>query len=248
MRFEIQKSMNNFSGRSVTNITLHLIIINALMLGATSVLKNRGIDLNSLLGLHYYASGQFHWWQSVTYMFMHGNFTHLFNNMFTLYMFGRLMEMVWGERRFIIYYLFTGIGAALIQQLAWRYDMGSLVDEVLAQNPGSTFTYSELITEGIAISGGGHFSIDQLVTVGASGSVFGILLAFGMMFPDARIFLLIPPMPMKAKWLVILYGFFEFFAGVWGYQSGVAHFAHLGGMLFGFILIMFWRRKRNIEF
>ena len=239
MRFEIQKTMSNFSGRSVTNITLHLIIINALMLLATSVLKNRGIDLTNLLGLHYYASNEFHWWQSVTYMFMHGNFSHLFNNMFTLYMFGRLLEMVWGEKRFIIFYLFTGIGAALIQQLAWRYDMGALVDEVLAQNSGSTFTYHDLITE---------VSVNQLVTVGASGSVFGILLAFGMMFPDARIFLLIPPVPMKAKWLVILYGLFEFFAGVWGYQTGVAHFAHLGGMLFGFILIMFWRKNRNFEF
>lgn len=240
--------MSNFTGRSVTSITLHLLIINVLMFAATSVLERRGIDLNGILGLHYYDSIQYHWWQSFTYMFMHGNFTHLFNNMFSLYMFGRLLEMVWGERRFIIYYLFTGVGAALVQQLAWRYDMGQIVSDVINNYPNSGFTYEELVANGINTNGGGHFFVSQLVTIGASGSVFGILLAFGMMFPDARIFLLFPPIPMKAKWLVILYGLFELFAGVWGFNTGVAHYAHLGGMLFGFILIMFWRKNKKYEF
>ncbi len=240
--------MNNISGRSVTNITLHLIIINCIILAADSMLEKKGIQLSNLLGLHYYASDKFHWWQSITYMFMHGSFQHLFNNMFSLYMFGRLLEMVWGERRFIVYYLFTGIGAAIIQQLAWRYDLGQIVSDVLSNYPTSEFSYEELITKGVSISGGGYFTIDRLVTIGASGSVFGILLAFGMMFPDAQIMLLIPPIPMKAKWLVILYGLFELFCGVWGFQTGVAHYAHLGGMLFGFILIMFWRKHRNYDF
>lgn len=240
--------MNNFSGQTATNITIHLIIINCLMLGASSLLESRGIDLNGILGLHYIDSDKFHWWQAITYMFMHGNFTHLFNNMFSLYMFGRLLEMVWGEKRFLAYYLFTGIGASIIQQLAWRYDLGQMVAEVQTNFPNSGFSYEELVSNGIAISGGGFFNINQLVTVGASGSVFGILLAFGMMFPDAEIMLLIPPIPMKAKWLVILYGLFELFCGVWGWQSGVAHYAHLGGMLFGFILIMFWKKHRKYNF
>ena len=240
--------MDNFSGRSVTNITLHIIAINCLILLADSILENRGVSLSNLFGLHYYAADNFRWWQLVTYMFMHGNFTHLFNDMFSLYMFGRLLEMVWGERRFLIYYFFTGIGAGIIQQLAWRYDMGQMVSDVLANFPQSGFSYQELVEKGIAISGGGHFSVNQLVTVGASGSVFGILLAFGMMFPNARIFLLIPPMPLKAKWLVIGYGVFELFAGVYGYQTGVAHYAHLGGMLFGFILIQLWKNQRNFNF
>ena len=240
--------MNNFSGRSVTNITLHIIIINCLILAADSILEKRGVSLSSMFGLHYYAADNFHWWQLVTYMFMHGNFTHLFNNMFSLYMFGRLLEMVWGERRFLVYYFFTGIGAGIIQQLAWRYDMGQMAAEVLTNFPDSGFTYQELVEKGIAITGGGYFNVGQLVTVGASGSVFGILLAFGMMFPNARIFLLFPPMPLKAKWLVIGYGLFELFAGVWGVQSGVAHYAHLGGMLFGFILIQLWKNQRNFNF
>lgn len=240
--------MSNFTGRSVTNVTLHLIIINVLLLVATSILEKRGVDLNSILGLHYYDSSHYHWWQSFTYMFMHANFSHLFNNMFSLYMFGRLLEMVWGDGRYLLYYLFTGVGAAFIQQLAWRYDMGQMVAEVVSNYPQSGFTYEELIANGINISSGGHFTVDRLVTVGASGSVFGILLAFGMMFPDARIFLLFPPMPMKAKWLVILYGLFELTAGIASYNTGVAHYAHLGGMLFGFILIMFWRKYKRYEF
>lgn len=240
--------MNSITGRASTNITTHLIIINCILLAGSAILEKRGVDLNNLLGLHYYESAKFHWWQNITYMFMHGNFSHLFNNMFSLYMFGRLLEMVWGEKRFIIYYFFTGIGAALIQQLAWRYDLSQIVAEVLENYPNSTFNIEQLVNEGIAIAGGGYFNIDQLVTVGASGSVFGILLAFGMMFPNATIYLLIPPMPMKAKWLVILYGLFELFAGVWGFQTGIAHYAHLGGMLFGFILIQFWKKHRNFTF
>ena len=126
--------------------------------------------------------------------------------------------------------------------------MGQMAAEVLTNFPDSGFTYQELVEKGIAITGGGYFNVGQLVTVGASGSVFGILLAFGMMFPNARIFLLFPPMPLKAKWLVIGYGLFELFAGVWGVQSGVAHYAHLGGMLFGFILIQLWKNQRNFNF
>lgn len=236
--------MSNLTGQSSTNITTHLIIINCLLLAAASILEKRGIDLNSLLGLHYIGSDNYHWWQSITYMFMHGNFTHLFNNMFSLYMFGRLLEMVWGEKRFLVYYLFTGIGAAVIQQLAWRYDIVGFIASC-STNPTEVAQMS--YAEALQIPGAGML-LNQLVTVGASGSVFGILLAFGMLFPNATIYLLIPPMPMKAKWLVVIYGIFELFAGVWGIQTGVAHFAHLGGMLFGFILIQFWKKHRNYNF
>lgn len=239
--------MNNFTGRIATPITIHLIIINVLMMFAEQIFSAKGIDLQDSLGLHYYAASNFHWWQHFTYMFMHGSFSHLFNNMFSLFMFGRLLEQVWGERRFIIYYLFCGIGAGIIQQLAWRYDMGQIVSDVLSNYPNADFSYQNLITEGINTPTG-HFWISQLCTIGASGSVFGILLAFGMMFPNAIIYLLIPPMPLKAKWLVIGYGIFELVAGVWGFQTGIAHYAHLGGMLFGFILIQLWKHHRNIEF
>jgi len=236
--------MSNFTGQSSTNITTHLLIINVILFAGSSLMDSRGVDLDTMLGLHYIGSDKFHWWQCITYMFMHGSFTHLFNNMFSLYMFGRLLEMVWGEKRFLIYYLFTGVGASIIQQLAWRYDMVDFIASC-STNPAEVAQMSYY--EVLQIQGATNV-LDHLVTIGASGSVFGILLAFGMMFPNATIFLLIPPMPMKAKWLVIIYGAFELFAGVWGIQSGVAHFAHLGGMLFGFILIMFWRKHRNYNF
>ena len=240
--------MNNLTGRVATPITIHIIIINALLLLAHEVLKSRtGISLQNLLGLHYFEAANHHWWQYFTYMFMHNDFWHLFNNMFSIFMFGRLMEQVWGEKRFIIYYLVTGIGAAIIQQLAWRYDMGQIVAEVTANYPNAGFTYDELIHNGIQTPSG-HFFVSQLNTIGASGSVFGILLAFGMMFPNATIYLMIPPIPLKAKWLVILYGLFELTCGVYGFQTGIAHFAHLGGMLFGFILIQLWKQHRNTNF
>lgn len=232
---------NNYSGQPSTPVTTNLIIINVLLLLADAVMERKGIDLSTYLGLHYYDADKYNILQSLTYMFMHADFYHLFCNMFSLYMFGRLLEMVWGPQRFLIYYLVCGVGAAIVQQLAWRFGIiNTWISEIQLQDAG--FTYGQLVQEGGRL-------LNQLITVGASGSVFGILLAFGMMFPNARIFLLFPPMPLKAKWLVIGYGVFELAAGVAGTTGdNVAHFAHLGGMLFGFILIMMWRRDRRTEF
>lgn len=234
-------SNNNYTGQPTTPVTLNLIIINALMLVADIVLERVGISLSSLLGLHYFDASGYHAWQGITYMFMHAGIQHLFFNMFSLYMFGRLLEMVWGPKRFLIYYLVCGVGAGIVQQLAWRFGIISdWLHQIQLEDAG--FTYGQLLEEG------GRY-LNQLVTIGASGSVFGILLAFGMMFPNARIFLLFPPMPIKAKWLVIGYGLFELIGGVAGTTGdNVAHFAHLGGMLFGLILILIWRHDRQHEF
>lgn len=233
-------SSNNYTGRPSTPVTTNLIIINMLMLAADFVLGRKGIDLSDWLGLHYFDAPHYHTWQAVTYMFMHANFEHLFFNMFSLYMFGRLLEMAWGAQRFLIYYLVCGVGAAIVQQVAWRYGLvGDWLHQIQLEDPD--FTYGQLMLEGTKY-------LNRLVTVGASGSIFGILLAFGMMFPNAQIFLLFPPMPLKAKWLVIGYGLIELFCGVAGSGDGVAHFAHLGGMLFGFLLIMMWRHDRRHEF
>ena len=242
-------SNNNYTGSPSTPVTLHLIIINVVMLIADNVFRSKGINLTQLLGLHYYDAPNYHVWQSFTYMFMHANFTHLFSNMFSLYMFGRLLEMVWGARRFLIYYLVCGVGAALVQQLTWRWGMhDAMAGALMYANPSvpadqiSAMSYAELLNYCEAY-------VNNYITVGASGSVFGILLAFGMMFPNATIFLLFPPMPLKAKWLVIGYGVFELFCGVANTAGdNVAHFAHLGGMLFGFILIMIWRHDRRMSF
>lgn len=148
-------------------------------------------------------------WQLLTYGFLHGGFAHLFFNMFGLWMFGRVIEQVWGQRRFLTYYMVCVVGAGLVQIVTL-----ALLDPT-----------------------------QPYPTVGASGGVFGILLAFGMMFPNARVMLLFPPIPMTAKWLVIGYGALELFFGVTGTQSGVAHFAHLGGMAFGFLLIRYWQGR-----
>jgi len=151
-------------------------------------------------------------WQLISYGFLHANFAHLFFNMFALWMFGRVIEQVWGGSRFLLYYTVCILGAAVTQLLVQTF-----------------------FTSGPAEP-----------TIGASGGVFGILLAFGMMFPNARVMLIIPPIPMKAKWLVVGYGALELFFGVTGTQAGVAHFAHLGGMAFGFVLIMIWKRQGRL--
>lgn len=148
-------------------------------------------------------------WQLLTYGFLHGGIMHLFVNMFGLWMFGRIVEQVWGQNRFLIYYLVCVVGAGLTQLVA------------------------------VSFFGSGQIH----PTIGASGGLFGILLAFGMLFPNARVMLLIPPIPMKAKWLVIGYGALQLFFGVTGTLSGIAHFAHLGGMLFGFFLIRYWQGR-----
>ncbi len=202
-------------------VVKNLLIINVLFYLADLTLSWRGIDLARWLGLHYITASDFHFWQFITYMFMHGNFSHLFFNMFALWMFGYALENYWGGKRFLAYYLITGIGAALCQTgvLAWEIHAMSM-----------TYT-PEIVSQ----------HINQFVTIGASGAVFGILLAFGMCFPNTPIFLYFL-IPIKAKWFVLIYGVIELFAGIGGTADGVAHFAHVGGMIFGFFLIRYWKK------
>lgn len=205
-------------------VVKNLLILNVLFYLADISLATRGIDLSRWLGLHYFTAKDFYPFQFLTYMFMHGNFSHLFFNMFALWMFGYALENYWGSKRFLVYYLVTGIGAGLIQSgvQAWE-----LVPIMQKYDPVSVQHY-----------------IDNIVTVGASGAVFGILLAFGMCFPNVPIYLYFF-IPIRAKWFVIIYGLIELFAGIGGTADGVAHFAHLGGMIFGFLLILYWKRHGN---
>ncbi|MEG2479628.1 MAG: rhomboid family intramembrane serine protease, partial [Mucinivorans sp.] len=171
--------------------------------------------------LHYPGSPYFRIWQPITYMFMHGGFSHLFFNMFALWMFGRQLEWDLGPKRFLTYYMITGVGAAAVS-IAVNY---------------MTINFS---SDPMMIA-----SAAQSITIGASGAVFGILLAFGMLHPNERLLLLIPPIPIKAKWFVILYGALELVGGIRG-TDNIAHFAHLGGMIFGVFLILYWRKTRKI--
>ncbi|MDO4461357.1 MAG: rhomboid family intramembrane serine protease [Bacteroidia bacterium] len=252
----------------------NIIIINALAFMASYLLTNIGI--NEIFGLHYWGASSFQVWQLVTFMFLHGSFSHLFFNMFAVYMFGAPIEQYFGTKRYVIYYLVTGIGSGLIQEIALFFEiqpfikavdacMSNITNEslnaLLSQyGPGSQ-KCAILINEFFGkVSGmpiheatpiARHFLMEYQDawiashnTIGASGAVFGLLLAFGMLYPNARIFLFFL-IPLKAKYFVILYGAIELFEGIGvGFQpDNVAHWAHLGGMLFGIILILKWRRE-----
>lgn len=218
---------------SIPPVTKNLIIINLLLWLATIVFrKTLGIDLVEYLGLHYFQADRFNAAQMVTYMFMHDpySFGHVFFNMFSVFIFGRTLESVWGGKRFLVFYMITGIGAGLIQEITWYI---SLHDAIA--NTESMIGWSQT-----------RLVLNNIITIGASGAVFGILLAFGMMFPNAELFLMFIPIPIKAKYFVIGYGLIELFLGIHSSSGGgdnIAHFAHLGGMLFGLILILYWRKK-----
>jgi membrane associated rhomboid family serine protease len=174
--------------------------------------------------------------QMITYMFLHANFWHLFFNMFGLYMFGRILEEVLGPKRFLFYYFITGLGAAIVQQLMWTIEIHPIIESVNAQLGNGAA--ADLLAQK-------EMFLNQFITIGASGAVFGLLLAFGMMFPDQPLFLMFIPIPIKAKYFVIGYAVFELVFGVGNFSfDNVAHFAHLGGMLFGFFVLLYWRKKR----
>ncbi|MBU3852790.1 MULTISPECIES: rhomboid family intramembrane serine protease [Bacteroides] len=218
--------MNN-----LPTVTKNLLIINVLCFLGMFVAERYGIDINHLLGLHFFLASDFNIGQLVSYMFMHANFSHIFFNMFALWMFGRVLEQVWGPKRFLTYYIVCGIGAGLVQELVWGMEY--------------VFVWSNFasVDTGVGIISMEGF-LNELTTVGASGAVYGILLAFGMLFPNSQMFVFPIPMPIKAKYFVIGYAVLELFLGLGG-SDGVAHFAHLGGMLFGLILILYWRKKNG---
>jgi membrane associated rhomboid family serine protease len=240
--------MNNFrpSINAIPPVVKNLIIINAIMLLATYVLKMQDIDLTRILGLHYFESPDFRPYQLVTHMFMHGGLMHLVFNMFALWMFGRVLENVWGPKRFFIYYFATGLGAAVfysfVNFIEFKYISGKLspedVQAVLTQGTGF---YNQVVNSGDPFLMK-LFMLVNVPTVGASGAVFGILLGFGMLFPNTELMLLFPPIPIKAKYFVLGYGAIELFSGIANTGDNIAHFAHLGGMLFGFILIKYWNK------
>lgn len=250
-----------------TPVMSNLIIINVVMLVATYTAgRVFHFDLIELLGLHYPESEYFRPWQLVSYMFMHSGLSHLFFNMFALWMFGRTLEHAFGSKRFLFYYLFTGLGAMslhLFVLFLQIYPMQCAANEVMLNFSPEAFaafmdnyfpnmlnvpasTVTDASTGGTIMYQCIHRVMD-IPTVGASGAVYGILLAFGVLFPNVRIFLLIPPIPIRAKWFVIIFGLIEVYLGFMQPGSGVAHFAHVGGMLFGYLLLRYWKRNGSIR-
>ena len=230
-------------------VVKNLLIINGLLFLATISLESYGIDLTQILALHQFQSNDFMPHQLITHLFMHGDFTHLFFNMFALWMFGKVLENVWGGKRFLIYYMFTGIGAAALHLGVSQYEILSLQYQL---NP---YDLNILLENGKTILEGKQNYSNQIMgklnllintpTVGASGAVFGILLAFGMLFPNTLLYIYFA-VPLKAKYFVMIYGAIELYLGLMNNPAdNVAHFAHLGGMLFGLLLLKYWEKDRN---
>ena len=204
-------------------------------------------------GLHFVLSEKFRVYQFFTYMFMHAGVEHILFNMFAVYMFGRLFEMFWGGKKFLFYYLVAGLGAAIVQQTVWYIDYYSIASHI-ADMPA---VMSHISTEGAkALAESLNYSDEymgrlnilmNIPTVGASGAVFGILLAFGYMFPKEKLYMFFLPIPIPARVFVIVYGLIELFAGVANFSwDNVAHFAHLGGLLFGLILLLIWKKRGKL--
>ena len=225
--------------RNIPVVTKNLLIINVLIFVATWVLEAQNVDLTDIGGLHFFMASHFHLYQFLTYQFLHANLTHLFFNMFALWMFGCVVENVWGPKKFLFYYISCGIGAGLMQEIV---QFGDFYLRISAQEPSVTF--SELFVVGEQLSN----QLNTWTTIGASGAVYAILLAFGMIFPNERIFIFPLPVPIKAKWFVLGYAVIELVSAVSSSADGVAHMAHLGGMLFGFLMIRYWNRHPDAHF
>ena len=226
--------MNN-----IPTITKNLLIINVAVFVATYLFRSFGVDLNNVLGLHFFLAPDFHIYQLFTYMFAHGGFSHIFFNMFALWMFGCIVERTWGPKKFLFYYIVCGVGAGLFQELAQYAQFYLLASENM-----SNFS----IGKTMLVANANASFLNMWTTVGASGAVYGILLAFGMLYPEERIFIFPLPVPIKAKWFVVGYAAIELFMAFSTTGDGVAHLAHLGGMVFGFFLIRYWRRHPDINY
>ena len=220
-------------------VTKNLLIINLIAFIATYVFQLRGIDLADIGGLHFFMASNFHLYQLVTYLFLHASFMHILSNMFGLWMFGCVIENVWGPKKFLFYYIACGIGAGLLQEVA---QFGSFYMSVVEQVPDATF--STVMAFGSQYSS----ALNAWTTIGASGAVYAVILAFGMTFPNERLFIIPFPFPIKAKWFVLGYVAIEFFSALGSSGDGVAHTAHLGGMLFGYLMIRYWNRHPDSSF
>jgi membrane associated rhomboid family serine protease len=231
-------------------VVKNLILLNVLLwlvdLVAQSVFS---VQLTMLLGLYFPKSDQFMPLQIVTHMFMHGGFWHLFFNMYALYMFGMILENVWGPKRFFIYYMVCGLGAAFVHETVILFQYEKLLNIIspdqlqLVLNDGTAY-----FRDGKVFTDDTMQSLQILLnppTVGASGAIFGVLLAFGVLFPNTELMLLFPPIPIKAKYFVLAYGAIELYLALSQPGSNIAHAAHLGGMLFGYLLIRYWRKTTN---
>ena len=237
--------------QNIPETVKHLLIINVIFFLATLVLGDIVYDL---FALHYPSNPKFEFWQPLTHMFMHGDFSHIFFNMFGLYMFATPIEQMWGRKKFIFFYLSTGFGAAALQLGLYYYQVTQVLDLLAAQGlSGSqiaTFFETRDLSYSIIEQIGREALLEGLSTfnsvmVGASGALYGVLVAFAFLFPNARLMLLFPPIPVKAKVLVPILIFGDLFFGFTSYSIGpIAHFAHVGGAITGLIMLWYWKKTQ----
>ncbi len=212
----------------VPPVTRNIIIINIIVFIATLI--NRGF-MTQEFALFYPSSEYFHWWQVLTHMFMHGGFWHILFNMYTLYLFGSVTERVIGSKKFLLFYFICGLGAAALHTGVEYLQMQGYIE---AAAGGSVQAIQNMV------------AVKLTPTVGASGAIYGVLIAYAMLFPASRMTLLFPPVTLSAKWMVIIFAAIELITGITGTVVGVAHFAHLGGMLIGYLMILFWRKRGRL--
>jgi len=240
--------MNISSFRELPDVIKNILIINCLLFLATVTLESQGVNLTRVLGLHQFQSPDFRPYQLITHMFMHGSFTHLFYNMFAVWMFGKILENIWGGKRFLKFYIITGLGAALIYvgYIQFQIDGISNLNPDFLEAAKNKKAFLDLENNGGFIPESAELTrLVNTPMVGASGALFGILLAFGMLFPNTLLYIYFA-LPIKAKYFVMLYGALELFLGFRNLPGdNIAHFAHLGGMIFGFILLKYWKQDRN---
>ncbi|MBO6063005.1 MAG: rhomboid family intramembrane serine protease [Bacteroidales bacterium] len=223
---------SNFLER-IPPVTRSLLIVNVIMFVATLINENFMVGT---FAMFYPTSPFFRWWQPLTHMFMHGGWWHILFNMYTLVMFGMVVERALGTKKFLILYFVTGLGAVALHTGVEWLQVGRLVSSVdggfvLSETDADLQAYSDLV---------------RTPMVGASGAIYGVLVAFAMLYPEARMTLIFPPVTLDAKWMVAIFIGLELLTGITGSQVGIAHFAHLGGALFGFLLVWYWRKRGEL--
>ncbi|MCQ2165065.1 MAG: rhomboid family intramembrane serine protease [Bacteroidales bacterium] len=213
---------------NIPKVTKNLIVINVMVFLGTLLNETA---MTKAFALFYPTSVYFHWWQPLTHMFMHGGIWHIFFNMYSLLIFGSVIERMIGERKFLIFYFACGFGAVALHLGVEYLQAQHYMSQIAAGSQSAMAMYQQL---------------KMTPTVGASGAIYGLLIGYAMLFPQAQLTLIFPPVTLTAKWWVIIFAAIELFTGVTGMASGIAHFAHLGGMLIGFILINYWRKNGTL--
>jgi membrane associated rhomboid family serine protease len=227
---------------NMTPVVKNIILVNVVVFVAYYIgARAFNIDLRGILGIYFPKSDSFTPVQIISHMFMHADFMHIFFNMYALFIFGQALENVWGPKRFLTYYLVTGLGALLLHESVLAIQYNSLTRMLSPEavqtiiNEGSSGDYPNMIMQSLQ-------ALLNTPTMGASGAVFGVLLAFGILFPNTQLMIIFPPIPIRAKYFVLIYGVLELVLAFTQPGSNIAHFAHLGGMLFGYLLIRYWRK------